>query len=42
MGDKRGELPTAAIPGFRQLGYAVASVNYRLALEAVFRRPCST
>jgi acetyl esterase/lipase len=36
VGDKRGELPSAAIPGFLDLGYAVASVNYRLAPEAVF------
>ena len=36
VGDKRGELPSAAIPGFLDLGYAVASVNYRLAGEAVF------
>lgn len=36
VGDKRGELPSAVIPGFLQLGYAVASVNYRLAGEAVF------
>jgi acetyl esterase/lipase len=36
MGDKRGELPLAAVPGFLALGYAVASVNYRLAPDAVF------
>jgi acetyl esterase/lipase len=36
IGDKRGELPSAAIPGFLDLGYTVASVNYRLAHEAVF------
>jgi acetyl esterase/lipase len=36
VGDKRGELPLSAIPGFLALGYAVASVNYRLAPEAVF------
>jgi acetyl esterase/lipase len=35
-GDKRGELPSAAIPGFLGLGYAVASVNYRLAPDSVF------
>jgi acetyl esterase/lipase len=35
-GDKRGELPSAAIPGLLDLGYAVASVNYRLAPEWVF------
>ena len=35
-GDKRGELPSAAIPGLLDLGYAVASVNYRLAPESVF------
>ena len=39
VGDKRGELPSAAIPGFLQLGYAVASINYRLAGEAVFPAP---
>jgi acetyl esterase/lipase len=38
-GDKRGELPSAAIPGFLQLGYAVSSVNYRLAGEAIFPAP---
>jgi acetyl esterase/lipase len=36
VGDKRGDLPTAAIPGFLDLGYVVASVNHRLADEAVF------
>jgi acetyl esterase/lipase len=36
VGDKRGELPSAAIPGFLDLGYAVASINYRLSGEAVF------
>lgn len=36
VGDKRGELPSAAIPGFLDLGYAVASINYRLAPAAVF------
>lgn len=36
VGDKRGELPSAAVPGFLALGYAVASVNYRLAPDAVF------
>lgn len=36
VGDKRGELPSVAIPGFLDLGYAVASLNYRLAGEAVF------
>jgi acetyl esterase/lipase len=36
VGDKRGELPLSAIPGFLALGYAVASVNYRLAPEDVF------
>jgi acetyl esterase/lipase len=36
VGDKRGELASAAIPGFLDLGYAVASVNYRLAHEAAF------
>jgi acetyl esterase/lipase len=36
VGDKRGELPSAAIPGFLDLGYAVASINYRLAGESVF------
>ena len=36
VGDKRGELPMSAIPGFLALGYAVASVNYRLAPDAVF------
>jgi acetyl esterase/lipase len=36
MGDKRGELPLAAIPGFLALGFAVASINYRLAPDAVF------
>jgi len=35
-GDKRGDLPSAAIPGFVDLGFAVASVNYRLAPEAIF------
>jgi acetyl esterase/lipase len=35
-GDKRGELASGAIPGFLDLGYAVASINYRLAGEAVF------
>ncbi len=35
-GDKRGELPSAVIPGFLDLGLAVASVNYRLAPEAIF------
>jgi acetyl esterase/lipase len=35
-GDKRGELPSAAIPGVLDLGYAVASINYRLAPESVF------
>lgn len=39
LGDKRGELPSAAIPGLLTLGYAVASVNYRLADEAVFPAP---
>jgi acetyl esterase/lipase len=36
VGDKRGELPVAAIPGFLDLGFAVASINYRLAPDAVF------
>lgn len=36
VGDKRGELPLSAIPGFLGLGYAVASVNYRLAPDAAF------
>lgn len=36
VGDKRGELPMAAIPSFLALGFAVASVNYRLAPDAVF------
>jgi acetyl esterase/lipase len=36
VGDKRGELPSAAVPGFLALGYAVASINYRLAPDAVF------
>ena len=36
VGDKRGELPMAAIPSFLTLGFAVASVNYRLAPDAVF------
>ena len=31
-----GRAPSAAIPGFLDLGYAVASINYRLAGEAVF------
>lgn len=35
-GDKRGELPSAAVPGFLAQGFVVASVNYRLAGEAVF------
>lgn len=35
-GDKRGELPMAAIPGFLALGYAVASINYRLAPAETF------
>jgi acetyl esterase/lipase len=39
VGDKRGELPSAAIPAFLDLGYAVASVNYRLATESVFPAP---
>ncbi len=39
LGDKRGELPSAAIPGLLALGYAVASLNYRLADEAVFPAP---
>ncbi len=38
-GDKRGELEIAAIPGFLALGYAVASVNYRLSGEATFPAP---
>jgi acetyl esterase/lipase len=36
VGDKRGELPVAAVPGFLDLGFAVASINYRLAPDAVF------
>jgi acetyl esterase/lipase len=39
VGDKRGDLPSGAIPGFLELGYAVASINYRLADEAVFPAP---
>lgn len=35
-GDKRGDLPMAAIPGFLDRGYAVASINYRLTSEAIF------
>jgi acetyl esterase/lipase len=36
MGDKRGELPLSAVPGFLALGFAVASINYRFAPDAVF------
>lgn len=35
-GDKRSDLPMAAIPGFLDRGYAVASINYRLTSEAIF------
>ena len=42
VGDKRGELPSAAIPGFLALGFAVASINYRFAPEPSSRRSCST
>ena len=35
-GDKRGPLPTTAVEFFLEPGYAVASVNYRLADEATF------
>jgi acetyl esterase/lipase len=35
-GDKRGPLPTTAVEFFVEQGYAVASVNYRLADEATF------
>lgn len=36
MGDKRGQLPLSAVPGLLALGFAVASINYRLAPDAVF------
>lgn len=36
VGDKRGDLPMAAIPGLLDSGYAVASINYRLTSEGVF------
>jgi acetyl esterase/lipase len=35
-GDKRGPLPRTAVEFFVEQGYAVASVNYRLADEAIF------